>query len=79
MELLEKSNELKQAEENHFKKAAESDKLHALIEQKMNLTENELREYKQKYLQKDLDLKELGKDLTKTRKELQVLTSKLHQ
>ena len=53
-------------------------KLNALIEQKLELTEKELADYKQRYAAKDADFKEVNKELNRTRKELQVLTNKAH-
>lgn len=40
-------------EEEGYKKSNEFEKLNALIEQKLQLTEKELNEYKQKYAVKD--------------------------
>ena len=44
--------------------------MNALIEQKLELTEKELTDYKAKYSAKDSDFKEVNKELNKTRKEL---------
>ena len=44
---------MKQKEDEHFRKTNEYEKLNALIEQKLQLTENELLEYKSKYASKD--------------------------
>ena len=66
-------------EENDFKKNTEFNKLNALIEQKLEMTEKELTEYKAKYSAKDSDFKEVNKELNKTRKELQNMTNKVHQ
>ena len=49
-----------------------------MIEQKLELTEKELTEYKAKYSAKDSDFKEVNKELNKTRKELQNLTNESH-
>ena len=49
---------------------AEFEKLNALIEQKLTLTEKELEDYKKKYSQKDQDYKEVNKELYSSRKEL---------
>ena len=68
----------KSREEDDFKKNTEFNKLNALIEQKLELTEKELLEYKAKYAAKDADFKEVNKELNKTRKELQTLTNKAH-
>ena len=65
-------------EEDDFKKNTEFNKLNALIEQKLELTERELSEYKQKYSEKDKDFRDVNKELNRTRKELQTLTSKAH-
>lgn len=62
---------MKHKEEEGFKKSNEFDKLNALIEQKLQLTENELAEYKNKYAAKDLDYKEINKELYNSRKEVQ--------
>jgi hypothetical protein len=45
--------QLRSKETENFKKTSEFDKLNALIEQKLQLTENELVDYKNKYSQKD--------------------------
>mmetsp|Transcript_7206 Transcript_7206/g.8653 ORF Transcript_7206/g.8653 Transcript_7206/m.8653 type:complete len:103 (-) Transcript_7206:26-334(-) len=66
-------------EDDDFKKNTEFNKLNALIEQKLELTERELSEYKTKYSAKDADFREVNKELNRTRKELQSLTSKAHQ
>lgn len=65
-------------EDDELKKNTEFTKLNALIEQKLELTEKELSEYKAKYAAKDADFKEVNKELHRTRKELQQLTSKGH-
>lgn len=57
-------------EEDDFKKNSEFNKLNALIEQKLEMTEKELSDYKAKYSAKDADFKEVNKELNKTRKEL---------
>lgn len=76
LEELEKVTRVR--EEDDFKKNTEFNKLNALIEQKLELTEKELSEYKAKYSAKDADFKEVNKELNKTRKELQQLTNKMH-
>ena len=65
-------------EEDDFKKNTEFTKLNALIEQKLEMTEKELSDYKAKYAAKDTDFKEVNKELNRTRKELQSLTNKAH-
>ena len=57
-------------EEDDFKKNNEYSKLNALMEQKMEMTEKELSDYKTKYSAKDADFKEVNKELNRTRKEL---------
>ena len=52
--------------------------MNALIEQKLELTEKELKDYKAKYQTKDTDFKEVNKELNRTRKELHTLTNQLH-
>ena len=49
---------------------SEFEKLNALIEQKLTLTEKELEDYKTKYSNKDKDYKEVNKELYNSRKEL---------
>ena len=49
------------------------------MEQKLELVEKELIDYKAKYSAKDADFKEVNKELNRTRKELQALTNKSHQ
>jgi hypothetical protein len=44
--LKEKEDELKQREEDDFRKGIEYQKLSALLEQKTSLTESELKDYK---------------------------------
>lgn len=48
------------------------------MEQKLELVEKELSDYKAKYSAKDADFKEVNKELNRTRKELQALTNKSH-
>lgn len=76
--LAENEQIIRGREEDEFKKNTEFTKLNALIEQKLELTERELVEYKAKYAAKDADFKEVNKELNKTRKELQLLTNKYH-
>ena len=57
-------------EDDEFKKNTEFTKLNALMEQKLELTEKELSDYKAKYSAKDADFKEVNKELNRTRKEL---------
>ena len=47
--LTEKERYSKEREDESFKKSHEHEKLNALIEQKLDLVEKELNEYKQKY------------------------------
>ena len=65
-------------EENDFKKNTEYNKLNALIEQKLEMTEKELTDYKAKYQAKDADFKEVNKELNRKLKELQNMTNKAH-
>jgi len=44
------------------KKLGEYEKLNALIEQKLQLTQQDLTEHKNKLAEKDIDLKELQKE-----------------
>ncbi len=62
--------QIKQKDDENFRKATEFEKLYALIEQKLQLTENELGEYKVKYSSKDQDYKEVNKELYNCRKEV---------
>lgn len=64
---------VKQREEESFKKTAEFEKLQALIEQKLQLTEKELNEYKTRYNAKDQDYKDINKELYQAKKENQTL------
>ncbi len=64
---------LKNREEEAFRKSNEFDKLHALIDQKLDLTERELAEYKVKYHGKDQEYKENNKELNLARKDLSIL------
>ena len=70
---------IKLREDENFKKTNEFEKLNALIEQKLQLTEKELTEYKAKYAAKDQDCKEINKELYNSRKEVQQLTNQLHR
>lgn len=54
--------EKKYADTSQQKKINEMEKLHALIEQKLKLTEQDLTDTKLKLSEKDRDLKELQKD-----------------
>lgn len=65
-------------EENDLKKNTEYNKLNALIEQKLEMTEKELTDYKAKYQAKDADFKEVNKELNRKLKELQNMTNKAH-
>ena len=64
-------------EEESVKKLNEYDKLQALIEQKLGLTEKELAEYKVRYQNKDQDCKELNKEVLAAKKEGSELQNKL--
>ena len=66
-------------EEDEYKKNSEYDKLNALMEQKVEMIEKEMSDYKIKFTAKDADFKEVNKELNRTRKELQNLTNKNHQ
>jgi len=57
-------------EEDDFKKNSEYDKLNALMEQKVEMIEKEMSDYKIKFTAKDADFKEVNKELNRTRKEL---------
>ena len=57
-------------EEDEFKKNSEYDKLNALMEQKVEMIEKEMSDYKIKFTAKDADFKEVNKELNRTRKEL---------
>lgn len=70
-------NQLRLREEESIKKASEYDKLQALIEQKLQLTEKELAEYKVRYQTKDQDCKELNKEILQGKKEFSELQNKL--
>lgn len=66
---------MKQKEDDIFRRATEFDKMNALMEQKLQLTETELTEYKSKCSAKDQDYKEMNKELYNCRKEMQQLTN----
>ena len=66
---------MRKKEETLIKKSTEGDKLNALIEQKLELTENELKDYKEKYNQKDKDFKEVNRELGASQKELHKITN----
>ena len=44
------------------------------MEQKLSLTEAELKDYKERYTTKDKDIRELNKELNSQRKETQAIT-----
>ena len=69
----------KRKEEDELRKMSELEKLNALIEQKLQLTENELSEFKTRLDTKERDLKELNKELHTSRKEIQGLNQKLYE
>lgn len=48
-----------------------------MIEQKLEMTESELRDHKSKQAQKDADMKELNRELIASRKELATLAERL--
>jgi len=60
-----------------MRKSNEQEKLQALIEQKLALTERELAECKVRYQNKDLDCKELNKEVLAARKEGSELQNRL--
>ena len=55
--------QVKSRDDEAFRRASEYDKLNALIEQKLELTEKELEDSKLKCNLKDKELKEVNKDL----------------
>ena len=65
--------EKRYGESGQQKKVAELEKLNALIEQKLTLTERELSEQRAKVAEKDKDFKEAQKDGYSLRMELQQL------
>ena len=69
----------KRKEEDELRKMSELEKLNALIEQKLQLTENELSDFKTRLDNKERDLKELNKELHASRKEIQGLNQKLYE
>ena len=72
-------NQLKQKDDDHFKKVNEFEKLNALIEQKLQLTEKELVEQRAKYQAKDTEYRDLNKELFNTKKEVQQATNQLNR
>ena len=68
---------MKRREEDSFKKEIEQQKLSALVEQKLELTEQELKDYKQKWALKEAEVKELNKELMAGKKELLQFSDKL--
>lgn len=68
---------LKKREEDEFKRQIEQSKLSALLEQKLLLTESELKDYKSKWAQKENDVRELNKELMQSKKELLLFSDKL--
>lgn len=67
----------RQADSSQNKKFTELEKLNALIEQKLTLTEQDLNDHKTKLGEKDKDLKELQKEHYQVRIEIQELKQKL--
>jgi hypothetical protein len=61
--LRENEELLKKREDDDFRRQIEQSKLNALVEQKLLLTETELKDYKGKWSQKEADLRELNKEL----------------
>ncbi len=55
---------IRNKEEDSFKKQTEADKLNALLEQKLELTDNELKDFKEKFTLKDKDFKEVNREMT---------------
>ena len=68
--MREKERSSKQRDDENFRKSHEHEKLNALIEQKLEMIEKELQDYKTKYQNKDSDYKEVNKELVKSRKEV---------
>lgn len=77
--LKEGETKAKQAEADSYRRGSEFEKMNALMEQKLQLTESELAEYKSKCAAKDADYKEANKELYSCRKEIQQLTNSLHR
>jgi hypothetical protein len=75
--IKEKESTIKQREDDEFRKAIEYQKLQALLEQKLSLTESDLKDYKAKWGQKDSEIKELNKELLASRKELATVSERL--
>lgn len=71
--------ESRYADNSQLKKVTEMEKLHALIEQKLHLTEKDLADQKTKLTDKDKDLKELQKSYYQTRIELSETKHKLQE
>jgi len=64
---------LRAREEEAIRKAAEFDKLQALIDQKLQLTERELAECRAKLVARECELKDLTKEMYSAKKETQAL------
>lgn len=68
---------LRAREEEAIRKAAEYDKLQALIEQKLQLTERELVDCRAKLATREAETKELTKEMYSAKKEAQALLAQL--
>ena len=75
--LKEREETLKRREDDEFRMKIEQSKLSALLEQKLELTEKELKDYKSKWTSKENDIKELNKELMASKKELLAFSDKL--
>lgn len=75
--LREKEDALRRREDDEFKKNIEYQKLSALVDQKLELTENDLRDYKSKWATKEQEVRELNKELMLSKKELLGFSDKL--
>jgi hypothetical protein len=75
--LKEQEENTKQREDNELRKNIEYQKLNALVEQKLAMTETELKDYKAKWALKEADLKEINKELMQSRKEVLGYADKL--
>lgn len=75
--MKEQEDNARQREDDEFRKNVEYQKLNALFEQKLTMTESDLKEYKAKWAQKEADLREINKELMLSKKEVLSYSDKL--
>lgn len=77
-ELSQATERQRRVEDDGFKKQSGFDKLYALVEQKLQLTERELAECKKRLSTKEIEHKDSQKEVQKARKELIQISNQMN-